>query len=77
MTATAGAPPLDVPALLQRSGLTNTQLATAVGCTRQYIGRLRRGQHTPSVEVLWRLACVCGDFELARTLAPITSRAAS
>jgi transcriptional regulator with XRE-family HTH domain len=60
-----------------RCGLTYASLAPTVGCTPQYLGRVMRGEQTPSLPLLLDLAAALGLHELYRQLRPLVRRTAS
>jgi transcriptional regulator with XRE-family HTH domain len=62
-------PAFDVLHTLRRSGKSDTQIAREIGVSAPYIWRIRHGQRQPSPEVLFRLACVLGEFDVAKALA--------
>jgi XRE family transcriptional regulator, regulator of sulfur utilization len=43
-------------ALRRERNMTQEQLARAAGINRVYMGGLERGQHTPTIEMLYRIA---------------------
>lgn len=54
--------------LMERDGLTRSQLAAAVDVSPTMIGYLRYGRYLPSMAVLDRLDAVFGDVFLRRTV---------
>jgi XRE family transcriptional regulator, regulator of sulfur utilization len=45
---------------LERAGLSQEAMAAAALIERSHLGKLERGEHMPSLTMLWRLAAVIG-----------------
>jgi len=53
-----------IHALRRSTGMTQKELAAAVGATRQTINAIEAGKYAPSLELAFRIARVFGrDFE--------------
>lgn len=54
----------DIRALRQAAGMTQQELAAAVGATRQTVIAIEAGKYAPSLELAFRIARAFGrDFE--------------
>lgn len=45
---------------MDRTGLSQEAMAAAASIERSHFGKIERGEHMPSLAMLWRLATVIG-----------------
>ena len=58
------------------AGLTQQQVATKAGITREYVSHLERGEYSPTLDVLLRMCAALGTnaWQLVKTIEGASNR---